>query len=527
MENNHTDKLECNTSFKEEYGDWQTNLGLALLTCRILKEKGVSPKVLLEPTCGIGNFIIAALMTFDTIEDVYGIEINKSYVEQLKARIESLQAEGKIKVDVKIHLYNSNFFDFNFKDIKNSLNGRMLIILGNPPWVTNSKLSCMESNNIPTKSNFKKEKGLNAITGKGNFDIAEYICTKLIKDFYNENAVLAMLVKNSVIKNLIYEQKKETMPLSDITQYCFDSKKEFSVSVAASLICANICKPASCICSVKDMYSLEHLHSYGWIGNKFVANIDNYNDSFNEIDGCSQLTWWSGVKHDCSRIMELTINNEGKYVNGLGEIADIEEICVYPLIKSSDIKEEIISKVRKYVIITQHYTSEETSNLKNTAPKTYKYLMDHANMLDNRGSSIYKKRPRFCIFGIGKYSFEKYKIVVSSLYKQIKFSMVVPIKEKPVMLDDTCYLLSFDNYEDAKTTLQILNDHDVLNFINSLASPDAKRIINKDILMRIDLLAIIKNKINSSTKISESEYLRYYNFLKSKSQPIQKDLFSA
>ena len=105
--------------------------------------------------------------------------------------------------------------------------------------------------------------------------------------------------------------------------------------------------------------------------------------------------------------------------------------------------------------------------------------------------------------------------------------MVVPIKEKPVMLDDTCYLLGFDNYDDAKTTLELLNDHNVLNFINSLASPDAKRIINKDILMRIDLFSIIKNKIISSERESDSEYLRYYNFLKSKSLPEQKDLFSA
>ena len=231
MNNNHIDRHANCTISKEEYGDWQTNLDLALLTCKILKEKGLSPKVLLEPTCGVGNFIIAALMTFDTIEDVYGIEINKSYVEQLEARIESLQTEGKIKNNVRIHLYNSYFFDFVFKDIKNSLDGRMLMILGNPPWVTNSKLSCLESNNIPAKSNFKKEKGLNAITGKGNFDIAEYICTKLIKYFYQENAVLAMLVKNAVIKNLIYEQKKETMPLNNINQYCFDSKKEFNVSV--------------------------------------------------------------------------------------------------------------------------------------------------------------------------------------------------------------------------------------------------------------------------------------------------------
>ena len=65
---------------RDEYGDWQTNYPLALSVCQMLKNKGINPQVIIEPTCGKGNFILAALETFNTLEHVIGIEINAEYL---------------------------------------------------------------------------------------------------------------------------------------------------------------------------------------------------------------------------------------------------------------------------------------------------------------------------------------------------------------------------------------------------------------------------------------------------------------
>ena len=99
---------------KEEYGDWQTNLSLAISICEHLRDQGISPQVIIEPTCGQGNFIIAALLTFDSIEDVYGIEIHQPYLEILK---EKLQKFGKTIEQVNIHLFHESIFGFDFKKI--------------------------------------------------------------------------------------------------------------------------------------------------------------------------------------------------------------------------------------------------------------------------------------------------------------------------------------------------------------------------------------------------------------------------
>ena len=266
---------------------------------------------------------------------------------------------------------------------------------------------------------------------------------------------------------------------------------------------------------------MKDIHEYGWVNNNFVSDIVLYQE-YSYMDGRSPLTWWSGVKHDCAKVMELT-NNDGQYTNGIGEIVDIEEDMVYPLIKSSDIKGGMISSTRKYVIVTQKTTSDDTEWITIKYPKTYKYLSSHAEFFDNRGSRIYKGRSRFCIFGIGEYSFKPYKIAVSGLYKKPTFTIITPVSGKSVMLDDTCYMLGFDTLDDAVTTLQLLNSKPVQSFIESLIFADAKRVISKDLLMRIDLMKALEH--SSFCLIDNSVSEHYSTMLKENITPKQLSLF--
>ena len=500
---------------KGEYGDWQTNLPLAISICKQIKAQGIQPQVIVEPTCGQGNFIIAALLTFDTIEDIYGIEIYKPYLDVLNDKLHNLE---KPLDKVNIHLYHENIFDFDFRQITEHVNGRVVLAIGNPPWVTNSKLSEIGSDNLPIKTNFKKVKGLEAITGKANFDIAEYICIQIIEKFSNENVYFAFLLKNSVIKNLVYEQKAGKASLSDIAQYNIDAQKEFNVSVSAALLSMRLFGGHERSCQVFDFYSKNSLYCFGWVKDKFVAIVDNYVKT-QMIDGVSPFTWRSGLKHDCSKVMELSKIN-GQYINGLGEIVDIENDVIYPLIKSSDIKGEYINKTRKYVIVTQHNTSEDTKLLKEKFPKAYLYLVNHADFLDNRKSSIYKDRPRFCMFGIGDYTFKKYKVIISGLYKQTTFSLVSEIDGTIAVCDDTCYMLGFDDYDVALLTLRILNSPSVQDFVNSICFYDAKRAINKEMLMRINLLPALNLLDNHSLGLKREEYERAAKYITQHSNAI-------
>ena len=487
---------------KEEYGDWQTNFPLALSICQMLKEQGVCPQVVIEPTCGKGNFVLAALATFESLETVLGIEINAGYLHELSRKLDEVRTQHR----ASIHLLNENVFNVNFKEIKASIHGKNILVLGNPPWVTNSKLGELNSINLPVKSNFKGDKGLDAMTGKGNFDIAENITCRMIELMEGEDAHLALLLKCSVIKNIIYEQGKKSS-LVDCAQYNIDTEKEFAASVASALFTAKVGKGDKAVCDVFDFYTKESIKTFGWVDRCFVSDCEKYR-STQFVDGKSGLTWWSGLKHDCSNVLELS-RVEGGYVNKMNEKVDVEEDLIYPFLKSSDLKGDAVTQCRKYVILTQRRTSENTDEINRLYPKTYQYLTSHLDYFERRKSSIYKNRPKFCIFGVGDYTFKKYRVAISGLYKQTKFSLVSDVGGKLALLDDTTYLLGFDNQDYAVYTLKLLNSDVVQHFIESVYFTDAKRPINKDLLMRIDLLAVLNRLGRSFLGISERQFDDY------------------
>ncbi len=467
---------------RSEYGDFQTNMQLAKKVCVLLRAKQIEPKVIIEPTCGKGAFILAALETFPNVEKIIGIEIFKPYIWQTKFSIVEHFLNHKTDFKPIIILHHKNIFDFNF----DSLNiNEDVLVLGNPPWVTNATLSTLESNNLPTKSNFKQHSGLDALTGKGNFDIGEYILLMLIKVFHQRKGNMAFLVKNSVLKNIVQDQKQNLYQLSRLEKHKIDAPKEFQVAVDAALFYAQFGDTKEDFCQEFDFYTQKKNITFGWIHQKFVSNIETYDASAN-IDGVCPFEWRQGVKHDCSKIMELECQN-GLFVNGKGESFELENDLIYGLLKSSDLKKSVICNTRKYSIITQKKVGQETSSIAQRFPKTWQYLMRHKLDFDNRKSIIYKGKPPFSIFGIGDYSFAPYKVAISGFYKTTHFSLILPQNERPILLDDTCYFIGFDTMEHALITQTILNSKKVQDFLESIIFWDSKRAITKDILSRIDL----------------------------------------
>ena len=476
---------------RAEYGDFQTNKNLSDNVCKLLKNQNSAPEIIIEPTCGKGNFIISSLKTFKDIKFIYGVEIYKPYVWETKFSILDYFLNNENSNLPEINIYHYNVFDFDFDKISSKHKEQNILVIGNPPWVTNSKLSSLGSDNLPLKSNFKKHNGLDAITGKGNFDIGEYISIKLLSIFSKLNGNFAFLIKNSVVKNILLEQNKAKYQISNIKQFDIDAKKEFNVSVNACLLSCSFNKKSNLTICEYDFSTNNLIREYGWVNNKFVANIELYLKSKN-IDGKFPFVWRQGVKHDASKIMELE-NLNGHYLNNNKETVEIEKDLVYSLLKSSDLKGTVIDKYRKYTIITQKKIGQETKYIKKQYPKTYNYLFNNIEYFNKRKSSIYKGKPIFSIFGIGDYSFKPYKVAIAGMYKTTTFSLVKPNNDKPVMLDDTCYFIGFDTLIEAEITRILLNKEITQNFIQSIAFKDAKRMITKDLLMRIDLNEIINN----------------------------------
>ena len=190
--------------------------------------------------------------------------------------------------------------------------------------------------------------------------------------------------------------------------------------------------------------------------------------------------------------MELSSVN-ASLLNGNGETVALEGDLIYPLIKSSMFKAPIIHSFSKYVIVTQKRVREKTEHIKDDLPKTWHYLQQNKELFDRRKSSIYRDAPPFSMFGIGDYSYAKYKVGVSGFYKKPLFSLLYSEDGKPVMTDDTSYFICFDSYEMAYVAMLILNSERVQNFISSIAFLDSKRPYTKKVLERIDFNRIINS----------------------------------
>lgn len=514
---------------RREYGDYQTNSELALKSVDYIKTcfNIESFEFILEPTCGKGSFIAAALTKLSGIKRIVGVEIFQPYIWETKFKILEFFLKKPNSSKPSIEIIHANVFGFDFKNLSEETKKLHTLVIGNPPWVTNSELSSIDSKNLPLKSNFKKHSGYDAITGKGNFDIGEYISILMLKHFSSHQGFFGFLVKNSVVKNIIFDQKNNRFSIGKIKKLTIDAKREFNVSVDACFFVSKFNEQVEFICTDIDFYSLKENRIFGWVENNFVNSVIDYKQA-NDIDGKCQFVWRQGIKHDCSKIMEIEKYNR-HYINGLKQEFNIENDLVYGLLKSSDLKNRQISTYRKLIIVTQKKIGQETSYIKHDYPHTFEYLNKNRKYFDKRKSSIYKGKPQFSIFGVGDYSFMPYKIAISGMYKSTHFTFVAPANGKPLMLDDTCYFIGFEEERFAKIVLYLLNHDHTQKFLKAIIFPDSKRSITKDVLMRIDLVKLYKlfkySSIARELDISKNEWTDFGNKIASQTEMKQMTLF--
>lgn len=469
----------------KDLGDFQTPPALVREVLHCLTRAGQSWARALEPTCGRGNFIEGLLHLTLPPREVQGVEIQSKYVKYAR---EAISPIATTNTSIK----QANLFELDLRrDLVWETSGPLLII-GNPPWVTNAELSMLESKNVPVKSNFKGFSGLEAMTGGSNFDIAEYILLKLIKELVSEKPTIALLCKTSVARNVLQFAFEAHLPIGGASIREIDSKKFFGAFVDACLFSLEVGQsdPSYQVEVYNDLLATEPRAIAGMNNGRLVANIET-RQRLGFLDGVCPLTWRQGIKHDAATVMELIYDSAGELYNKLGEVVDVESEHLYPLLKSSDLGGIEKARQKKALIVPQQCIGEDTAGLEYSAPLLWRYLMRHREAFAKRKSSIYKNQPAFAIFGVGPYTFAPYKVAISGMYKKIQFRIVGPIEDRPVVFDDTCYFLPCSSAQQAALVCSLLQTPLCTEFLNSIIFWDAKRPITKKLLQRVDLTALL------------------------------------
>ena len=468
----------------KDFGDFQTPPLLVSEVLQCLINIGSWPRAF-EPTCGSGNFIAGLLNLPTPPHEIQGVELQEIHFTNAR--------KIGLKPPTRLTIHLANLFDLDLReDIKWRENGPLLVV-GNPPWVTNAELSVLGSKNLPQKTNLKGLRGMEAITGDANFDLAESIWLKLIKELAPEQPTIALLCKTSVARNVLKFASDAGLPISGKFIRRINAQKWFNAAVDACLFCVEVgAGRAHYEAPVyKDLFATEPESVLGLVKKRLVTDIRTYTRSA-FADGICPFTWRQGIKHDASPVMELTYDSQGDLQNKFGEKVFVEPEYIYPLLKSSDLFNQK-PPIKRAVIVTQKRLGENTERLRTDAPLLWSYLSKYRATFEGRKSSIYDAKPLFAMFGIGEYSFAPYKVGISGLYKTPRFRSVGPVSGRPVMLDDTCYFIACRSPEQAALLTGLLNDPICLDVIQSFVFADAKRPITKKVLQRIDLKAILSN----------------------------------
>ncbi len=481
-----------------EFGDFQTPYSLAEKALAIIKSTNIYPQTIIEPTCGKGSFLFAAHSIFPTVQKIIGTDINPTYTEFIKKQIEENDLGNNFEV------ITSDFFTLDWDSILQDASEPILIV-GNPPWVTSSELGLLNSANLPAKSNFQGRSGYDAITGKSNFDISEWMILKYLEWLENRKGYVAVLCKVAVARKILIHAWKHNIKIASSRLYRIDAQKNFNAAVDACLFVFEMSDKTNYDC-----------HLYDEIDSKIPSKVLGYHDQtviadVNKYERWAQLkgndpayVWRSGLKHDCAKVMELE-NRGDAFMNGVNENVIIEHDYLYPLYKSSDIGNHVTRSFRKYVLVTQQYVGEATDPIKYHAPNTWRYLEQHEDYFIKRRSSIYKDKPRFAIFGVGDYTFSPWKVAISGFYKNLNFKVIGSVHKKPAIVDDTIYFLPCWSESEAVFLHELLMSNPAQEYLEFLIFWADKRPVTINLLKRLNIHAL------SLELGREKEYKKYSN----------------
>ncbi|MBX3272954.1 MAG: hypothetical protein KF729_22010 [Sandaracinaceae bacterium] len=425
-----------------------------------LAADGCAPRSVIEPTAGRGAFLAAAARAWPDARLV-GVELEPAHAAAARALVP--------RADVRV----GDAFTFDWRALVASLPAPVLV-LGNPPWVTTATLGAHGVAARP-RARPADVRGLDAVTGRSNFDVSEPLVGRLLEALEGRDAALAMILKLAVARRLA-----ERHALGGEVRR-LDARRWFGAAVDAAWVVA---RPGPRRWAEHlDLDAPAPARTWGVCDGRLHHDVTAF-ERTRALEGRARPAWRSGVKHDCALVLEL-VRERGGWRSRAGSARDLEPDLVYPLLKGGDLARG--EGPERALLLPQHALGAPTDWIERALPATWAYLDAHRAHFERRRSRVYAGRPPFAVFGVGDYALAPWKVAVAALYPDLSFRLVGPRDGRPTLLDDTCYFLPFDTREDAERTQRILSGDPARAFFAARLFADAKRPVTKRLLDALDL----------------------------------------
>lgn len=230
-----------------------------------------------------------------------------------------------------------------------------------------------------------------------------------------------------------------------------------------------------------------------------------------------------GVVNDLNSLFLLDViekTSNGVKVKNLGEKGKkkikvvnkiIETDLIYPLIKPKDTKKWGIDTYQYMIVPHKKAGENNESFLRKELSKSYSFLSAFTKELATRKSKWFYggDKPFYSLFGIGEYTFEKYKVVWCCMSYKPDFSVVSKVKDeyigiKTYIPDNTIGYLSVETADEAHYICSILNSNKV-KALFSLRSSKSKWGISIDMVNKVPIEEYNKENILHDELVSLSK----------------------
>jgi hypothetical protein len=410
------------------HGDYQTPSPLAHEVAQLVRRRlPFEPHLVVEPTCGEGSIAIAAAQAFPAAR-VAGYELDVGKVEQLQA---SPALPSNLTATV------ANFFEV---DWPSQLTAERCLVVGNPPWVAVSRLGELGSTNRPAVSLKLGHSGIENKLGASNYDIAEYMTLVLAACLVGKSqGAVALLLKATAVRRLAVQL--QSIRATDLHFFRIDGRKHFNVSVPCGLLYFDFQVSGD----EPTYFEYEFFDAEAPSRQLAIRGRQLVAPAAGVTPFIVGQKFRSGVKHDAAEVLELSVDN-GVFRNKRGELVDLPEAAVFPLLKSAGLGQT----PAKALVVPHSGLASYAGADQMPLEQLPHYLEQNRAVFDRRKSSVYTKLGEFAVFGIGPYSFQPWKVAISAFSKTPNFSVVGPYGGRPVLFDDTVYFVAFDTREAAE-----------------------------------------------------------------------------
>lgn len=277
---------------------------------------------------GEGIFLATAPPALDDVP-WHAWDINPTYAQQSAA----VAAERGLRATIAVE----DAFDLDGTRLASIVRGKTVMAVGNPPWVTSASQGSAERKNLPRKWNRFGLSGLDAMTGKSNFDTAEAVLLAVLDALQAAREIrLAFLVKRSVALKM----SRDLLGAPGVVRARFsriDAKRFFGASVEAGLFEAVLRPRALVTCNelqLSPSLGAPPIEAAGIMDGRFVTDIRAY-QAARDLDAPrgAGLVWRQGIKHDLARVLELRPTPTGEWANAMRRDRGRRTRCAVPTLQ--------------------------------------------------------------------------------------------------------------------------------------------------------------------------------------------------